>query len=90
MEDACPRRPGEEVDIDAGHPVGTELDVARARPSNGPGGSLPCSLAMREEATTRAAPSAKTPAFGTPIVATSPTAYTPGNRDSSVVELTGT
>src|ERR1700722_15950728 len=47
-------------------------------------------LAITEAATTFAAPSANTPAFGTPAVVTSPTAYTPGNLVSSVLELTGT
>src|SRR3954452_21788260 len=41
-------------------------------------------------ATTRADPSAKTPAFGVPTPFTSPTAYTPGNFVSSVGLWTGT
>jgi hypothetical protein len=47
-------------------------------------------LAIRESVTDFAAPSAKTPAFGVPVAAISPTAKTPGNLVSRVLGLTGT
>ena len=84
-------RPGEEVDLHPTDAAGAELDVAdTASRRRLAGCSPPRMLAITEAATTRAAPSANTPAFGTPAVVTSPTAYTPGNLVSSVLELTGT
>jgi hypothetical protein len=50
----------------------------------------PAVCAMIAAATTLAAPSANTPAFGAPTPFTSPTAYTPGTLVSSVLLLTGT
>ena len=44
---------------------------------------------MIASATTLACPSANTPAFGVPTLVTSPTAYTPGKRVSSVSGSTG-
>ena len=74
-------RPREEVDVDAADASSAELDVAgaasvEARPAVAP----PVRRATIDSATTRAARSENTPAFGTPTVATSPTAYTFGNR----------
>ena len=67
-------RAGEEVDVDPADPAGAELDVAGAMPVVAVRLLAAPIAAISDSATTRAAPSAKTPAFGTPTVATSPTA----------------
>ena len=75
VERAGRLRAREEVDVDAADAAGAELDVAGAAPVVGVRLlARRAARAIRVAATTRAAPSAKTPAFGTPTVATSPTA----------------
>ena len=67
--------PAEEVDVDAADAAAAELDVAGAASVVAAG--LLAALHSRDQRPgddTRAAPSANTPAFGTPTVATSPTA----------------
>ena len=59
------RGAGEEIDVDAADPAGAELDVTGALPACRPG-LLAAPQAISVSATTRAAPSANTPAFGTP------------------------
>jgi len=66
--------PREEVHVDSTDAAGAELDVAGAEPVVGSGLLAARKRAISDAATTLAAPSANTPAFGTPIVATSPTA----------------
>ena len=90
MEDRSSRGTRQEVDVHAPDAAFTELDVARAAPEVGPGRSPPRNSAISVCAMMREAPSANTPAFGTPAVATSPTAYTPGKRVLSVAKSTGT
>ena len=89
MEGAGRLRAREEVDVDATDAAGAELDVAGAAARRSGPRRLAALAAARSSrcATTRAAPSANTPAFGTPTSATSPTAYTPGNRVSSVARV---
>ena len=67
--------PGEEIDIDAADPFAAELDVARARAAVEMTFALAGECgAMSDEATACAAASAKTPAFGVPVLAMSPIA----------------
>ena len=72
----CPGRlgPGEEVDVDAADTARAELDVAGTAPVVCARLLAALALAISDAATTRAAPSANTPAFGTPMSATSPIA----------------
>ena len=71
--------PRQEVHPDAADEIVSELQVAESDAVVG-GRTVAARQAGDgiERATTVAAPSEKTPAFGTPTVATSPTAYTSG------------
>ena len=66
--------PGGEGDLDLGHLVVAELEVADALAVVLAGSSPPRTRAMMASATTPAWPSANTPAFGVPTLVTSPTA----------------
>jgi hypothetical protein len=66
-------RAGIEVDVDTADAPGPELDVAGAGAVVGRRGAA-ANRGDDRAATARAAPSAKTPAFGVPVLAMSPTA----------------